>query len=253
MEDLSAMRFPTFCTTLLCLVASSAALAAPPPKYPTRLPPPAELDYGIKARQSGLSLNGEATMRWDHASQSYTIGVTTRAMLVGKILEEKSEGGIDAWGLAPARFTEQRYRKGATSVSFDRAARKISFEASERSYPIQGGEQDHASVVWQLSSVARAAPAKFKAGSSWNFFVVGQRDGDPWTFRVVGQEKVNGPSGPTTAWHVTRNPPPDAKGRQLDIWLAPDLQWYPVKLRYTESDGDYIEQTLREVRSQPAK
>ena len=38
-----------------------------------------------------------------------------------------------------------------------------------------------------------------------------------------------------------------------DIWLAPDLQWYPVKLRYTESDGDYIEQTLREVRGQPAK
>ena len=90
------MRFTTLCTTLLCLVASSATLAAAQPKYPTRLPPPAELDYGIKARQNGLSLNGEATMRWDHGSQGYAIGVTTRAMLVGKILEEKSEGGIDA-------------------------------------------------------------------------------------------------------------------------------------------------------------
>lgn len=246
------MRFPHLRAALLCLAVSGAALAAPP-KYPTRPPPPAELDYAIKARQNGLSINGESTMRWEHAGQRYAVGVTTRAMLVGKILEEKSEGGIDAWGLAPATFTEQRYRKGSTSVTFDRAAKKISFDASDRSYPIQGGEQDQASVVWQLSSVARAAAAKFKAGSTWHFFVIGQRDGDPWTFRVVGQEKVNVPSGQAMAWHVSRNPPPDAKGRQLDIWLAPDLQWYPVKLRYTESDGDYIEQTLREVRGSSAR
>jgi hypothetical protein len=226
------------------------ALAAPATaRYPTRLPPPAELSYAAKATQGGLVINGESKIHWQHADQRYTVTVETRAMLVGKILNEKSEGGIDASGLAPARYSEQRFRKEATSAVFNRDTGLISFSQSDRTYPIHGGEQDRTSVIWQLVAVARAAPASFKSGSAWRFFVVGQRDADPWTFRVSAQEKLMGPNGEVTAWHVTRNPPPDSKEQQLDIWLAPALQWYPVKLRFTEGGGDYIEQTLQSVRA----
>jgi hypothetical protein len=213
------------------------------------LPPPAELEYGVKALQDGVTLTGESRLEWRHDEGGYTARMETRAMLFGKILEEKSEGGVDAQGLAPARYTEQRFRKSASAASFDRAAQTISFQQSDQRYPIKGGEQDRASVIWQLIATARTAPAKFRSGASYGFFVVGQRDGEPWTFRVGGQEKVRGPNGDTLAWHVTRNPPPDSKQQQLDIWLAPALQWYPVRLRFTEGGGDYIEQTLREVRA----
>ena len=240
----------TFLPALLLSVAAAAAPPAPAakPAYPTSVPPAAELSYGIRARQGGLSISGESEMHWLPAGKRYTLTIETRAMLVGKILDEKSEGAIDAWGLAPASYTEQRFRKDATSVTFNREAKSISFSASDRSYPIRGGEQDRASVIWQLSAVARAAPARFRNGSTWNFFVVGQRDADPWTFKVGAQEKVAGPDGEVMAWHVTRNPPPGSEEQQLDIWLAPALQWYPVKLRFTEGGGDFIEQTLRQVR-----
>jgi hypothetical protein len=245
------VKYPlTFLPALLLSVAAAAAPPAPTarPAYPTSIAPAAELSYGIRARQGGLSISGESEMHWLPAGKRYTLTIETRAMLVGKILDEKSEGAIDAWGLAPASYTEQRFRKDATSVTFNREAKSISFSASERSYPIRGGEQDRASVIWQLSAVARAAPARFRNGSSWNFFVVGQRDADPWTFKVGAQEKVAGPDGEVMAWHVTRNPPPGSEEQQLDIWLAPALQWYPVKLRFTEGGGDFIEQTLRQVR-----
>lgn len=238
----------TFFLALAPCVAA-AAQAAPKPPYPTSVPPAAELSYGIRARQGGLSISGESEMQWLPDGKRYTLSIETRAMLVGKILDEKSEGAIDAWGVAPARYTEQRFKKETTSVTFNRETRLISFSASDRSYPIHGGEQDRASVIWQLIAVARAAPAKFRNGSSWNFFVVGQRDADPWTFKVDAQEKVTGPDGDVMAWHVTRNPPPDSEEQQLDIWLAPALQWYPVKLRFTEGGGDFIEQTLRQVRA----
>jgi hypothetical protein len=238
-----------FLPALALCFAAVAAQAAAKPAYPTSMPPAADLSYGIRARQGGLTINGESQMQWQPADKRYTLSIETRAMLVGKILDEKSEGAIDAWGLAPARYTEQRFRKDATSVTFDRSAKLISFSASDRTYPIRGGEQDRASVIWQLSAVARAAPAKFRNGSSWNFFVVGQRDADPWTFKVGAQERVAGPDGDVMAWHVTRNPPPGSEEQQLDIWLAPALQWYPVKLRFTEGGGDFIEQTLRQVRA----
>lgn len=242
-------HFLTFLPALALSLAATAAPAPPAkPAYPTSMPPAAELNYAIKARQGGLTISGESAMHWLPADKRYAVTIEARAMLVGKILAEKSEGAIDAWGLAPASYTEQRFRKEGTSVTFNRDSRLISFTASERTYPIRGGEQDRASVVWKLSAVARAAQAKFRKGSSWHFFVVGQRDADPWTFRVGAQEKVAGPDGEVMAWHVTRNPPPGSKEQQLEIWLAPALQWYPVKLRFTEGDGDFIEQTLRQVR-----
>jgi hypothetical protein len=41
--------------------------------------------------------------------------------------------------------------------------------------------------------------------------------------------------------------PPDSKGQHLDIWLAPSMEWYPVRLRYTDSDTEFIEQTLQKI------
>ena len=41
------------------------------------------------------------------------------------------------------------------------------------------------------------------------------------------------------------------KSQQLDIWLAPTLGWYPVRLRFTDPDQDFIEQTLASLNKQP--
>jgi hypothetical protein len=220
------------------------ALAAPA----VNLPPSAELEYAVKARQQGITLIGQARLDWKHDADSYAVHVETHAPLLGKVLEESSEGLVDAQGLAPQRYTEKRFRKSATAVSFDRQSGTISFQASERSYPINGGEQDRTSVIWQLIAMARATPSAFRNGASHEFFVVGQRDADPWTFRIGREEKLRGPNGDVTAWHVIRNPPSDSQ-QQVDIWLAPALQWYPVKLRFSErGDDEYFEQTLREIR-----
>lgn len=210
------------------------------------LAPSVDLDYTIKARQSGLQIQGEASVQWRTDGKTYSVSSTTRAMLIGKILEANSSGTIDRYGLAPTSFTETRFRKASTSTSFTREAdaAKISFAQSDASYPLLGGEQDRTSVIWQLVALARAAPQQFKTGSTWNFFVAGQRDAERWSFKVVGSEKIRSLAGDQRTLHIVRAPPPDDKSQTLDIWLAPELEWYPVKLRFSETDGDYIEQRL---------
>jgi hypothetical protein len=240
----SLSRF-AFAFILSCSTLATAQTA--PPKYKTNLPPSADLAYAIKARQSGLTINGDARIQWQNDGGKYRVATEARAMLAGKILDERSEGAIDAHGLAPAAFTQKRYRKEATTTTFDRQARVIRFAGSDKSYPIKGGEQDRGSAMWQLIAVARAAPAKFRQGSSWTFFVAGQRDAEPWTFKVGKQEKIKTPQGEMTALHVVKTPPPDSKEQQIDLWLAPALEWYPVRMRYTDGDGEYIEQTLESL------
>lgn len=217
------------------------------------LPPSAELNYAIRARQSGLSISGDAIVKWQTDGQNYSVEAITRAMILGKILEAKSEGKIDDFGLSPVQFTDKRLRKNSTTTSFNRDTNggtnggTITFSPSDASYPLIGGEQDRTSIVWQLVAVARAAAKQFKPGSDWVFFVAGQRDAEPWTFKIINQEKITTGMGDVEAVHIFREPPPDAIEQRLDIWLAPSLEWYPVRIRFTDPNNDFVDQTLDKI------
>ena len=234
-------------TMALCAQAG-AAEEHPAVKRAFDLPPSADLTYSIGARQRGFNLNGDATLSWRAGDGKYAVSAESRVALLGKLTENRSRGLVDSWGLAPTEYYDKRFRKDATTATFDRDAKTITFSDSDKSYPIKGGEQDRVSVSWQLVAIARAAKDKFKPGSEWQFFVIGPRDADPWTFRVVGREKIQAGAalGEVDAVHVVRVPP-DAKDQTLDLWLAPGHEWYPVKLRFTDHDRDYVEQTLEKI------
>jgi hypothetical protein len=228
-----------------CTVAAAADHVAI--KRAFNLPPSVDLSYQIKARQKGFSINGDAQVSWRVADGKYTLHTDSRAVILGSLLENRSEGAIDAYGVAPAIFHEKRFRKDATTTTFDRAGRTISFSESKVTYPILGGEQDRTSVPWQLVAVARAAPEKFVVGSEWSFFVAGRRDADPWTFKVVKQESLRTALGEVATVHVVKLPPADAKGQQIDIWLAPSMEWFPVRLRFEDGEGEFVDQTIDKI------
>ena len=243
--------------TALALLLSGAMVAAladeapadghPVEKRKFSLPPSAELAYAIRAEQSGLQLSGEGVIKWTASGGAYHVEAETRTALFGKILDSKSDGAVDDFGLAPAVFAEKRFHKDSTTTLFHRDSKTISFSVGNNSYPLLGGEQDRTSAVWELISVARGSHARFKENSDWVFFVAGQHDAEPWTFRVDKMENVRTPMGNFSAMHVIKEPPPDAKSQKVDIWLAPSLEWYPVRLRFTDPDGDYVEQSLTAV------
>lgn len=245
---LSLLRL-SMAAALCCsmLTASAATTDHPATKYKIDLPPSADLSYTIQAKQSGITLGGEGSVKWLVEDRHYSVKSETRAMLFGKILESTSEGAIDNFGLAPTQFINKRFRKEATTTTFHRDSGTIGFTESSNSYPLKGGEQDRTSIIWQLISVARAAPQQFKPGSDWTFFVAGMHDAEPWTFKVIKNEKIKTPMGDLDVVHIFKAPPPDAKDQQLDIWLAPSLEWYPVRLRFTDPNKDFVEQTLQQV------
>lgn len=236
----------------VCAASTShvAAFAQTATKAALNPPPSADLDYTINANQKGLPLNGSAVLHWTNSKDKYAISTETRAMLLGKILEAKSEGAIDASGLAPATSTEKRYRKDATTTTFNRETRSISFSASDASYPIKGGEQDRNSVVWQLATIARSLPAKFKQGTSIPMVVAGQKDADPWVFKVGKTETVKTPFGDLKAVKVSKVIKDGSKEQKIDIWFASSKEWYPVRIRFTEPSGDFIEQTISRITPQ---
>lgn len=235
---------------LACTLASHGAMAQNTKRGTISPPPSAELNYTINANQHGLSLNGSAVVHWTNGSGRYAIKTETRAMLLGKILEAKSEGTINTTGLAPLTSTEKRYRKDATTTTFNRDSNTITFSASDASYPIKGGEQDRNSVVWQLATIARSMPAKFKTGATINVVVAGQKDAEPWSFKVNKAEKIKSPLGDLNAVKVSKVVKDAGKEQKIDIWFASSRDWYPVRIRFSEPEGDFIEQTITSIAPQ---
>lgn len=233
---------------LSALAPAFAADEHPSLKRAYNLPPSADLNYAIVARQKGISLNGESLTVWRNGDGKYSLQSDTKVPLFGKILEHKSEGTIDDFGIAPAQFVEKRYRKSPSVTTFKRDSNTIAFgDAAEVSYPIKGGEQDRGSAAWQLAALARAAPDKFVAGSTWPMFVAGRRDAEQWTFEVAKWDSVKVGADDVKALHLMRLAPPDAKGQQVDLWLAPSLDWYPVRVKFVDDDGDFVDQTLVKI------
>lgn len=213
-------------------------------------PPSANLSYTIKAKQKGLSLAGNANVEWRVSKDQYTMHSETRANLLGKILETTSVGGIDTFGLAPTKATEKRFRKPQATTTFDRASKSINFSASDAQYPIKGGEQDRNSAIWQLATLARSQPQKFKFGAVIPMFIAGAKEADPWRFKVLAKENIDTELGKLSALHVTKVIKRKSEDQKIDIWFAPGLNWYPIRIRFTEAEGDYIEQTINKVTPQ---
>ena len=237
------------CAALLSGAHSVPAGAQDHPsvKHEVDIPPSADLAYAIKAAQKGITLTGEALVTWRSGGGKYSVANSSRAQLLGKILENRSEGTVDTYGLAPQQFNEKRFRKEATLATFDRAAKSLSFNSGKKTYPLVGGEQDRASVQWQLAAVARAAPEKLVPGAELRFFVAGRKDAESWVFKVARREKVSTPMGEMDALHLVKAPPSDDKGQKLDIWLAPAREYYPVKLRFEDDEGEYEEQVISSI------
>jgi len=232
---------------LLAFAAHAADSEHPSAKRPTNPPPSADLSYNLKVKQSGLSLNGLATVQWRAGDGKYSIAAESRAAIFGKVVENHSEGAIDDFGLAPVTFHEKRIRKDPYTTSFKRDAKTIAFTESDTTYPILGGEQDRLSAQWQLAAIARAAPDKFKPGSEWNLFVAGRRDAEVWNFKVTKIETIQTGAGEVSAVHLVKEPPAKSPGQQVDLWLAPSMDWYPVRVRFNDPDGDFVDQVLEKI------
>lgn len=216
------------------------------PHYKVQAPPSVTLQYDVQAWRGEQTLYGSSKMRWQTDGATYQLDGDTSVLFLN-FLTFKSQGVIDEYGISPVLYNEKRWRKAETNTHFHRERNIISFSASTITYPRQGGEQDRASVIWQLAGIGRGDAEKFQAGKEITIFLAGVRDAEMWNFRVVGLEQIDITSGKISAWHITRTPRPGSYDQGLEIWLAPQQEWYPVKLRYTETNGDHLDMVATSI------
>ena len=209
-------------------------------------PPSAELRFNALAAQGARSLSGIGNLVWQTDGQSYTIKGEASALLLS-LLSYQSSGQLSKAGILPDLYYEKRIGKSATQTHFVRERKTISFSASTATYEIQGGEQDRGSVIWQLVGIARGDPTKLEPGLIFDSVIAGSKAADHWRVQVSGKESLTLADGTITAWHFSLTPTVSSFDYQIDLWLSPDKEWYPVKIMYANRAGANLTMTLEKI------
>jgi hypothetical protein len=218
-------------------------------RYQVNIPPSAVFDLELtRTDAKGANWNASGKMEWQTDGSTYKVTVEAGlSMLVARVnlLELNSEGEIDNAGIAPHKFTERRRGRAMTATHFQRDTGRITFSASERSYPLLAGAQDRATIPFQLAAIGRANVNQL--GGDIDILVSDNRDASIYRFQLVGQEEIDTKMGRLVTWRLARPPKPGSYSARLDIWLAPSLQWFPVQIRNTEANGALTTQTVSNI------
>ncbi|UXU87548.1 DUF3108 domain-containing protein [Burkholderia sp. S-53] len=218
--------------------ASSAATPGPTTNgVKFAAPPSGDLQYDTF--YNGMQ-NMIGTIHWRTDGHTYDLSVSMPVPFVGPFTY-RSEGRIDAFGVAPDRYVEKRGKRPEDIAIFNREIRQVVFTRTPNNAPLPDGVQDRFSMLMQLSGLLRGNPSAYKPGVTQQFFVIDNNSGETWPITVIGDEQVQTQAGIIDARHFMRLPRRDGDTRRIDMWLAPSLGWLPARLVQSEPNGAQIE------------
>jgi hypothetical protein len=157
-----------------------------------------------------------------------------------------SKGRVTARGLQPESFLMSRTRRGRTEVAearFDWSAGSLAYGpagAPEKNVPLPANAQDFLSFIYQFV-LAPPAPGHHRVpittGTRFEVFDID-----------VGEESpVETPIGTMKALPIRQVPRPGSES--IEIWLAADYRYLPVRIRHFDREGRYSgEQMVSEIR-----
>lgn len=210
---------------------------------------PTSARYIYNTRYSELSLSGTTTIDWQREAMAYKLRMVTRA-LGFDLIELTSSGRLAPYGLAPDRYVEARTRRAPQAANFDWPGAKVSFSARNRDRTLAAGTQDRLSFQFQLMWLAQALPQRIGQDARMVLPVAGRDDVASYQFRFAGRQKVDTGLGEIETIKIERIVDRSADA-QVDVWLAPEFDWLPVKLRFTDRQQRVTESVLQSLESTP--
>jgi Protein of unknown function (DUF3108) len=243
--SIEAASSPTQATS----IQAASASAGTDPALELKFPPSGSFAYAATLVRGVQPQTGSGTLEWTSDGRAYQMRLVSSALFI-TLLSQTSVGQLGADGLLPERFGDKRFNRSEKAAHFNRIPEtgsslgRITFSGNQRAVAIQRGAQDRLSVLVQLAGLVAANPAQFAVAGNVAVQVVSAEGADVWKFVLQGEELLQLPAGKATTLHLVRNPRQEYDPR-LELWLAPELGYLPVRIKQTEANGDTFDLQLR--------
>ena len=213
---------------------------------PIKLPPSAELKFNTQIQRNSELQLGTSRILWLKSQNRYlsVMDVRTQHRQFPRLI---SQGEVDQQrGLIPDQYSGSRGL--AESVTHSVRSHILGSDPnSVKTQPVKACAQDTLSVFWQLAGIGMHDNGTFLPRVDFQMLVAEAGKTSVWRFKVVALEELNTPIGKLQAWHLIRHASSGTAEQTIEVWLAPDHYWYPVKLRYHDEGGDIIELLISDI------
>ncbi len=230
---------------------AAVALAAAPSAVPASTattpsfdwPPSTQLNFNLLGNYRG-PVQGSARVEWLRDGSRYQVRMESSA---GPLFRRTgvSEGELGDAGLVPRRFAgEQRVLFGKPRQWQIRFGPERVTLTDGREVPAMAGAQDEASQYVQLTWLFTMQPGRLRVGQSVEIPLAIGRKLERWTYDIVEEERLRLPFGEVPSFHI--KPRREATGGDLsaEIWIAPMLQYLPVRILLRQSAEVWVDLTL---------
>lgn len=237
---------------------ASAPLPPPEPPAPTSppikqaigrtLPARLDLTYDLIKGTQGLIV-GRVTHHLKIDNDHYQLSSAAEATGLFSLFQagqftQTSRGRITAAGLQPDYFSTKRGSHAVEEAHFDWDHGQLSYGSTDeppQTVPLEPGSLDFLSFLYQFSLTAQ--PDK-----QFSFRMTNGRGFLRQEYEATTIEDVDTPLGPQKAL-LLRRTGGDGK-EKVDIWLGLAQHYLPLRIRFTDKNGEVAEQRLRILRQQ---
>jgi Protein of unknown function (DUF3108) len=240
--------------TLVAAAAEPAADPAASAPAPFEWPPSTRLSYVLTGNVRG-PVDGQAQVEWVRAGERYqvhldvSVGPSFAPLLSRRIT---SDGELGDEGLRPRRYDEE------TKVAL-RDPRRLTILLDDdvvrlpggKELPRPAGVQDAASQFVQLTWLFTMQPGLLERGSTIELPLALPRYIDQWTYEVQDRELLYTAAGPIETVHVKpRRVPRRSNELSAEMWIAPSLQYLPVRIVIRMDAETYIDLVVKRLPQQ---
>jgi len=240
-----AVDLPPAATPDSTPATTPAAAASAPSQAAFEWPPSTRLSYTLTGDYRGPVL-GQAQVEWLLSGSRYqvhldiSVGPSFAPLMSRRIT---SEGELTADGLQPRRYDEE------TKVALRDPRRLTIWLDADRvrlpagtELPRPAAVQDSASQFVQMTWLFTTQPDRLRAGQSLSFPLALPRRVEPWIYDVKETEMLATPAGPVEAVHIKpRRDVPVAGELAAEFWVAPSLQYLPVRILIRQDAQTYVD------------
>ena len=168
------------------------------------------------------------------------------ALFVRTHLKVQSRGSVTPQGLRPDQFDYGRLDDASKNVqaTFDWPSRQLhmSFEGRKETAPLVPGTQDRLSIMYQFMFLPldklKVVPVQMTNGKKI----------ESYRYQVAGSAPLDTPLGRLNALHLVKQR--DAgDNNQIEVWVAAERQFVPVRVLIVESDGSRYDQIITRLDS----
>jgi len=223
-----------FCLVVSLGLCASAVAGGPPPVADGA--PPARVEIEFELMRNGSTM-AEVVERLEHANGNYVLTETWKGKGIYALLgraKRVSAGTLGADGPRPTEYMDERSGRDTQRVFIDWKANTITrrYKGKTSTEPVLADTQDRLSFLLALSFASRN-------GQPVTFHVVDGRGTSHHTYQPAGREKLATRAGEFDAIKMTRRN--EGSGDVVEIWLAADRSYLPVRIVILEKDGTRYE------------